>query len=81
MATRLGDGIISVGGAVTRLPGAGQRGVRVASGAVVESLQAEWPFYVWDQDTGVVRLMCSFDTTESDVDAFVARLGALMRGR
>ena len=49
--------------------------------AVTEALQADWPFYVWDEDTGVVRWMASFDTTESDVDAFVARLAELMADR
>ncbi|MET3960998.1 threonine aldolase [Marmoricola sp. OAE513] len=38
-----------------------------------EALYAEgFVFYVWDEHTGEVRWMCSWDTTESDVDAFVA---------
>jgi threonine aldolase len=45
---------------------------------VAVALQAEYPFYVWDESTGVVRWMASFDTTEADVDGFVARLGELM---
>jgi threonine aldolase len=39
--------------------------------AVTEAVQEEFPFYVWDEATGVVRWMASFDTTEQDVDAFV----------
>ena len=35
-------------------------------------LQKKWHFYVWDERTGEVRWMCSWDTTEEDVDAFVA---------
>ncbi len=42
-------------------------------GAVAESVRAEFPFYDWD-DSGVVRWMCSFDTTEEDLDRFVAAL-------
>jgi threonine aldolase len=33
-------------------------------------LQERWRFYVWDANTGEVRWMCSWDTTEEDVDAF-----------
>jgi threonine aldolase len=81
MAARLGHGITSVTGGKLAYPVQANGVFVVLSAAVVESLQAEWPFYVWDEDTGVVRLMCSFDTAESDVDAFVARLGDLMPGR
>jgi threonine aldolase len=41
---------------------------------VTERLQKRFRFYVWKQDTGEVRWMCSFDTTEEDVDAFAAAL-------
>jgi threonine aldolase len=33
-------------------------------------LREEWFFYTWDEGTGEVRWMCSWDTTEEDVDAF-----------
>jgi threonine aldolase len=36
-----------------------------------EELQRDFKFYVWDEHTGEVRWMCSWDTTEEDVDAFV----------
>jgi len=35
-------------------------------------------FYDWDENADVVRWMCSFDTTEKDIDAFVAKLKELM---
>lgn len=35
-------------------------------------------FYDWDENADVVRWMCSFDTTEQDIDAFVAKLKELM---
>jgi threonine aldolase len=38
-------------------------------------LQKRWRFYVWDESTGEVRWMCSWDTTPEDVDAFVADVG------
>jgi len=38
-----------------------------------EALYADgFVFYVWDEHTGEVRWMCSWDTTEEDVDTFVA---------
>jgi threonine aldolase len=43
--------------------------------AAIPALQAEFPFYVWDEARHEVRWMCSWDTTEADVDAF----GALIR--
>ena len=39
-----------------------------------ERLQKRFRFYVWDEAAGDVRWMCSFDTTEADVDAFAAAL-------
>lgn len=43
---------------------------------VSERLMETFPFYFWDEITGEVRWMCSFDTTEADVDAFVAAVRA-----
>ncbi len=41
---------------------------------VTARLQEEWPFYVWDDATGEVRWMCSWDTTPEEVDRFAAAL-------
>jgi threonine aldolase len=35
-----------------------------------EDLREDWFFYTWDESTGEVRWMCSWDTTEEDVDRF-----------
>ena len=45
---------------------------------VTEPLQAQYPFYVWDETTGEVRWMTSFATTDQDVDDFVAALARLV---
>ena len=37
------------------------------------------PFYVWDEADGVVRWMCSWDTTPEDVDAFAAAVADALR--
>lgn len=39
---------------------------------VADRLRESFRFYDWDASTGEVRWMCSFDTTEGDVDALVA---------
>lgn len=40
--------------------------------AIVAPLQEQYFFYVWNEARNEVRWMTSFDTTEADVDAFVA---------
>jgi threonine aldolase len=37
-----------------------------------ERLRESFRFYDWNPATGEVRWMCGFDTTEEDIDAFVA---------
>ncbi|MDQ0642607.1 threonine aldolase family protein [Microbacterium murale] len=44
---------------------------------VADQLRESFRFYDWDAARNEVRWMCSFDTQESDVDAFVAELGRL----
>lgn len=44
---------------------------------VADQLREKFRFYDWDAAKNEVRWMCSFDTTEADVDAFVAELGRL----
>ncbi|RAW00741.1 threonine aldolase family protein [Pseudochryseolinea flava] len=38
--------------------------------AIIAKLQAVHYFYVWNEKTSEVRLMCAFDTTEEQVNAF-----------
>jgi len=40
----------------------------------IEALQNDYFFWVWDEHTGEVRWLCSFDTTEEDIKGFVALL-------
>ena len=41
---------------------------------IIPQLQEEHFFYVWNDRTAEVRLMCSFDTMESEIKSFVKRL-------
>jgi len=45
---------------------------------VTERLQQRFRFYTWDDATGEVRWMCSWDTAPEDVDAFVAAIAEEM---
>jgi threonine aldolase len=74
MAMRLAAGISTIPNVTLRWP--------VQSNAVfvrldpkhIAKLQQEWTFYVWDEAESVVRWMTAFDTTEEDVDSFVAAI-------
>jgi len=46
--------------------------------AITEAMQQENYFYVWNEKTGEVRLMCAFDTTEETVKNFGRKLRGLM---
>ncbi|RUT78220.1 threonine aldolase family protein [Ancylomarina longa] len=40
----------------------------------IENLQNEYFFWIWDENAGEVRWLCSFDTTEEDIHSFVELL-------
>jgi threonine aldolase len=46
--------------------------------AIIPALQEEIYFYVWNEKTSEIRLMCSFDTQEEDVRHFAASVRRLM---
>lgn len=74
MARRLAEGIADIPGVTVCYP--------VQSNAVfatlppdrIDALQREWSFYVWDESANIVRWMTAFDTTEENVDEFVASI-------
>ena len=45
---------------------------------IIPLLQKEFFFYVWDESTFEVRWMTSWDTTESDIIAFVSLIKSLV---
>jgi threonine aldolase len=72
MAARLYDAVRDVPGlTVTRRPQANAL-FATLPGEAIALLQKESHFYEWDQARHEVRWMCSWDTTERDVDAFAA---------
>lgn len=46
----------------------------IMPGELIPKLQDEYFFYMWDEHTNEVRWMCSFDTTEEDVNEFASLL-------
>ena len=47
---------------------------------LTDALPGERPFHVWDEKAGVIRLMCAWDTTAEDVDAFAAAAADALAG-
>jgi len=76
MAGRLAAGAASVGGVEIVYPVQANAVFARLSPKHIAALQADWFFHVWDEQTSVVRWMTAFDTTEADVDAFVASIGS-----
>jgi threonine aldolase len=74
MAARLEAGVRDLDGVQVQRPVEANSVFAILPAAVTERMQARFPFYVWDEGTGEVRWMTSFDTTQEDVDGFVAML-------
>jgi threonine aldolase len=76
MARRLADGVRGVPGVTITQPVEANGVFAILPPGSAERLQDGWRFYTWDERTGEVRWMCSWDTTEADVDAFAAAVAA-----
>jgi threonine aldolase len=72
MARRLHDALAGVDGVSFNQLVQANALFAVLPPGVAEELQRDWRFYTWDESTGEVRWMCSWDTTPEDVDAFAA---------
>jgi threonine aldolase len=72
MATRLADGLAGIPGVSLVHPVQADAVFARMDPGHVERLRKEWFFHTWDESGSVVRLMTAFDTTEDDVDAFLA---------
>jgi threonine aldolase len=78
MASRLYDGVIEIASShpevVVRNRAEANAVFPEMPEAVTQKIMEEYRFYVWNQATGQVRWMCSWDTTEDDVDGILAAL-------
>ncbi|NNG35812.1 threonine aldolase family protein [Nakamurella aerolata] len=74
MAQRLAAGAKAIDGVRITQPVQANGVFAVLDKAAAERLRADFRFYDWNPATGEVRWMCSWDTTEADVDAFLDAL-------
>lgn len=74
MARRLRDGIAALDGVQVTQQVQANAVFAILPPEVTARLQERHHFYVWNHLTGEVRLMCAWDTTQADVDTFVADL-------
>jgi threonine aldolase len=78
MASRLYDGVIEISAShpevVVRNRAEANAVFPEMPEAVTQKIMEEYRFYVWNQATGQVRWMCSWDTSEEDVDGILASL-------
>ncbi|MBG6085707.1 threonine aldolase family protein [Zhihengliuella flava] len=74
MAARLRAGVDALEGVEATQPTHVNAVFAKLDPAAAAAARQEYLFYDWDEKTGEVRWMCSFDTTEEDVDAFLAAI-------
>jgi threonine aldolase len=74
MARRLADGVRGVPGVVVSRPVEANGVFARMPPDRIAALQERASFYVWDAETSEVRWMTAWDTTEEDVDAFIAAI-------
>jgi threonine aldolase len=80
MARRLADGVRGLPEVEITRPVQANAVFALLPPDIVEPLRERFGFYVWDERTGSpnqeVRWMCSWDTTEQDVDELLAAVGS-----
>ena len=72
MAARLAEKLLQVPGVRLTQPVQANGVFAILATGAAERLRRDWYFYTWDESTGEVRLMCSWDTTPEEVDRFAA---------
>lgn len=78
MAQRLAQAVQDIPGVTLPRPTQANAVFAILPREVSLKLMDDFHFYFWDEGTGEVRWMCSWDTTEKDIDAFVAAIRAAM---
>lgn len=78
MAKLLYDGVVKIAAENSKVsvenPAEANAVFPVLPESITKKLQQQYRFYVWNQETGQVRWMCSWDTTEEDVAGILAAL-------
>ncbi len=76
MASRLAEGAAAVDGIEIIHPVQANAVFARLDPRHIAALRRDWFFHGWGEDESVVRWMAAFDTTESDVDTFLADIRA-----
>ena len=78
MASRLAEGLRELEQVVLTQPVQTNAVFATLPPQAIAELQQNYDFYVWDEHLGEVRWMCSWDTTEEDVDEFAGAVRAAL---
>jgi threonine aldolase len=78
MATRLAGAVEGLAGLQITHPVQSNAVFATLPAHALATLQDQFAFYVWDERRGEARWMCSWDTTEDDVDTFAAAVAAAL---
>ena len=78
MAAKLYEGVLEIAGKhpEVSVPNRAEANAvfPILPGNVTKNIQEDFRFYIWDQVTGQVRWMCSWDTTVEDVEGLLTSL-------
>lgn len=80
MARRLAQRVGGLEGVTITQPVEANAVFAIVPPAAIERLQAEYRFYVWNEERSEVRWMTAFDTAEADVDAFAESIRLAVTG-
>jgi threonine aldolase len=80
MARRLYEAVRGLPGLTVTQPVESNAVFAILPRDVTGRLQKRFRFYTWNEHTGEVRWMASFDTTEADIDAFAAAIREELSG-
>jgi len=78
MAKLLGEKVREIPGIKITRPVQANGVFAIVPPEIVPKLQEKYFFYIWDEEISEVRWMCSFDTTEEDVNDFVRVIREMM---
>jgi threonine aldolase len=73
MATRLGNGLSAIPGVTVTQKVEANEVFAIVPEHAIKPLRESASLHVWDESKSELRLVCSFQTSEDEVDGFVAR--------
>ena len=80
MAQRLATAVADVPGLRIERPVEANGVFATLPAHTIPILQEHTPFYVWDEAASEVRWLCSWDTTEHDIDDFASTVRSVLSG-